>query len=503
MKRTVLLIPSIFLSLIVLAQTPESFKYQAVVRDNSGQILTDQSVGLQIDILVGSLSGSSIYSETHSPTTNSFGLITLEVGKGTTSDDFSAIDWGADDYFIQLSLDPSGGTNYQEMGSSQLLSVPYALHAKTAESLTGTGIQILLLTTEEIDTLNASQGEFLFNTTEKNFQLFDGTNWYSMQSDCWPQPSIADAGEDLLYEGASNTVTLGANSPDPGHGSGAWSIIEGSGGSFSDDTDPTAIFTGTAQGTYTLRWTISTPCGSTSDDMTVSLVPSIERLIAGSGPEGKTWVLTQIEASFQGKMGGGGVTNDVAIYPEMSLIPDNVLTMFGLGAEYADEFTFYPDGTLAIDLINDRMLTGIVYGNIMSPNDIIESASYNDLPLASIPGTNISDATWSLSHADKTVIWYDEFVTQGLAQTTFTFPENDPDKIAEIVVSEGAYLGINDLYFPEPVATALGLPGPVDNSIYILKEVTENYMNIAVGINTWPDYATLPSLLFHLILVPK
>jgi hypothetical protein len=123
--------------------------------------------------------------------------------------------------------------------------------------------------------------------------------------------------------------------------------------------------------------------------------------------------------------------------------------------------------------------------------------------MASIPGMNNPDATWSLSYADRTVDWYDEFVTEDLAQTTFTFAEDDPDKICEIVVSEGAYLCFGDLYYPEPFATGMGLPGPVDNSIYILKEVTADMMNIAVGLNSWPDYAHLPSLLLHLTLVPK
>ena len=257
-------------------------------------------------------------------------------------------------------------------------------------------------------------------------------------------------------------------------------------------------------GTYTITCTVTS-----KDDLTaaktvdITIAASIEEIIAGVGDGGKTWVLTQVESNFTGKMGGGGVTNDVAIYPDMSLIPNNVLGLFGLGDEYTDEFTFYRDGTLAIDLINGRSLVGIVYGNIMSPNDIVVSTEYNSLPLASIPGQNVTNATWALSYEDRTVDWYDEFVTQALAQTTFTFPENDPDKMAELVISEGAYVCLSDLYFPEPVATALGLPGPVDNSLYILKEVTADMMNIAVGLNSWPEYAHLPSLLLHLVLVPK
>ncbi len=257
-------------------------------------------------------------------------------------------------------------------------------------------------------------------------------------------------------------------------------------------------------GTYTITCTVTSKDNLTATKtQNVTIATSLEEIIAGVGSAGKTWVLTQVESNYVGKMGGGGVTNDVALYPAMSLVIDNMLGAFGLGDEYTDEFTFYRDGTLAIELINGRSLVGIVYGNIMSPNDIVPSTEYNSLPLASIPGVNMPDATWALSYADRTVDWYDEFVTADLAQTTFTFPDTDPNKIAEMVISEGAYLCFSDLYFPEPVAGAIGLPGPVDNSIYILKEVTGDMMNIAVGLNSWPEYAHLPSLLLHLTLVPK
>ena len=115
------------------AQAPQSFKYQAVVRDGSGEIIADQQVGLQVSILQSSTSGTPVYAETHTPTTNGFGLINLEIGKGTVvSGDFSGIDWGSDSYFIKIEIDATGGTSYTDMGTTQLLSVPYALHAKTA-----------------------------------------------------------------------------------------------------------------------------------------------------------------------------------------------------------------------------------------------------------------------------------------------------------------------------------------------------------------------------------
>lgn len=257
-------------------------------------------------------------------------------------------------------------------------------------------------------------------------------------------------------------------------------------------------------GTYTITCTVTSKDDLTAEKtQSASVAASLEEIIAGVGAEGKTWVLTQNESSFTGKMGAGGVTNDVALYPEMSLIPDGVLTIFGLGEEYPDEFTFYRNGTLAIDNDNGRSVVGIVYGNVISPNDIKESTDWNSLPLASIPEVNMPDATWELSYDDRTVSWYDEFVTEGLAQTTFTFPEDDEDKICEIVVSEGAYLCFKDLYYPEPYATAMGLDGPVNNTLIILKEATPDMINLAVGINSWPEYAIMPSLLLHLTLVPK
>jgi hypothetical protein len=75
-----------------------------------------------------------VYSETHSPTTNLNGLVSVEIGAGTTSDDFSSIDWGADTYFVKTETDPSGGTDYTISGTSQLLSVPYAMYADISGS---------------------------------------------------------------------------------------------------------------------------------------------------------------------------------------------------------------------------------------------------------------------------------------------------------------------------------------------------------------------------------
>jgi hypothetical protein len=124
------------LSVGLSAQSPEAFKYQAVVRDVSSNIIANQSVSFQISILQGNSSGLSVYTETHTITTNTYGLANMEVGNGTLiSGNFSTIDWANDIYFVQVEMDPAGGSSYALMGSSQLQSVPYALNAKTAENV--------------------------------------------------------------------------------------------------------------------------------------------------------------------------------------------------------------------------------------------------------------------------------------------------------------------------------------------------------------------------------
>jgi hypothetical protein len=139
MKNFYLSILSLILSTSLLAQTPQGMSYQAVVRDASGNLLTNQPVGMAISILQGSSLGSTKYAETHTITTNANGLISLEIGKGTVvQGSLSTIDWGIGPYFVKTETDPNGGSNYTISGTSELLSVPFALHAKAAETYTET-----------------------------------------------------------------------------------------------------------------------------------------------------------------------------------------------------------------------------------------------------------------------------------------------------------------------------------------------------------------------------
>ena len=138
-KRIITICALLLLTVSVFAQAPEKMSYQAVVRDGSNNLVSSTAVGMQISILQGSSSGTAVYVETQTPTSNVNGLVSIEIGTGTVvNGDFTSIDWSNGPYFIKTESDPTGGTNYTITGTSQLLSVPYALHAKTADSVSET-----------------------------------------------------------------------------------------------------------------------------------------------------------------------------------------------------------------------------------------------------------------------------------------------------------------------------------------------------------------------------
>ncbi len=127
------IITSFFLFIVVLlfAQSPQAINYQAVARDASNNLIVNRTIGLRISILSGSATGTSVYSETHSPTTNASGIFSVEIGRGTiVSGNFPNIQWYAQPHFAKIEIDVNGGTNYQFVGTSQFLSVPYALFAE-------------------------------------------------------------------------------------------------------------------------------------------------------------------------------------------------------------------------------------------------------------------------------------------------------------------------------------------------------------------------------------
>lgn len=136
MKKLLTLIAAVFISINLFAQAPQKMSYQAVIRNSSNALVTNAPVKMRISILQASATGNAVYSELHSTTTNANGLVSIEIGGGTSpTGTFSSINWGNGTYFLKTETDPTNGSTYSIIGTSQLLSVPYAYFSKYSGSL--------------------------------------------------------------------------------------------------------------------------------------------------------------------------------------------------------------------------------------------------------------------------------------------------------------------------------------------------------------------------------
>jgi hypothetical protein len=175
--RKILVLPVIFffISLFCGGQAPQAFKYQAVIRDITGTVISNQLVSLKISVLKGEINGEIVYNEIHDVHTNALGLVNLEIGRGlVTQGEFSQIPWGEDNYFVHLEIDLEGGMNYQPLGTSQLLSVPYALYAEMSGSIPDT---IISQWKESAEGIYYDEGNVGINTsTPDNSALLDMTS---------------------------------------------------------------------------------------------------------------------------------------------------------------------------------------------------------------------------------------------------------------------------------------------------------------------------------------
>jgi hypothetical protein len=131
--RKLILFSLLLLSFSVGAQTPEGINYQAVIRNGGGTLITNTTVAIRVQIRQTSATGTIVYQERHSALTSTYGLVNLVIGAVTVqSGSFATINWSTGSYFVNLAVDFSNGTTYQDFGSQKLMSVPYALYAKNS-----------------------------------------------------------------------------------------------------------------------------------------------------------------------------------------------------------------------------------------------------------------------------------------------------------------------------------------------------------------------------------
>lgn len=136
MNYILCLITLLLVSANLFAQAPQKMSYQAVIRNSSNNLVANSPVKMRISILRGSITGTSVYSELHSATTNANGLVSIEIGAGSSPiGTFSSINWGNGTYFLKTETDPTNGTAYSIVGTSQLLSVPFSFYSESTKNI--------------------------------------------------------------------------------------------------------------------------------------------------------------------------------------------------------------------------------------------------------------------------------------------------------------------------------------------------------------------------------
>ena len=255
---------SIVLTVTTTTQVPEKMSYQAVVRNTTNNLVTNQPVGMQISILQGSSTGTAVYVETQTPTSNANGLVSLEIGGGTVvSGNMATINWANGPYFIKTETDPTGGSSYTITGTSQLLSAPYALYAKTSgSSIPGPagpmGPQGLTGPQGPAGTPGANgQGVPVGGTTGQVLAKVDATD-YNTQ---WVTPSAGGSGAQvaLIATKTTNAQVLSlANETNTGDLVTFDNVVT-SNTTFGSYNTATNTFTVNQAGVYCIQATVRTP----------------------------------------------------------------------------------------------------------------------------------------------------------------------------------------------------------------------------------------------------
>ncbi|MFT3751706.1 MAG: hypothetical protein QM800_02135 [Paludibacter sp.] len=135
-KFSFLFLTGLLVAMQLVAQTPNAFQFQAVVRNSQGSILKSQSVNIRFTLHKSTADGVVAFQETHAATTTESGLVSLQIGTGTPatgSYGLAEIDWTIGNYFMQVEID--NGSGYYTLSTQQLLSIPFAKYAQAAGNL--------------------------------------------------------------------------------------------------------------------------------------------------------------------------------------------------------------------------------------------------------------------------------------------------------------------------------------------------------------------------------
>lgn len=220
MKIPLIVTVIICTALSAYAQAPQKFSFQGVARKADGKIAAYATVGVRISILAESAGGTMVYRETHSAQTNEHGIFNIRIGSGTViSGVFSEISWKTFEHFLQLELDAAGGTSYSDLGTTQLVSVPYAIHAREATRWTD-GYPVVQKFTYGPD-VDPSDPGILNDPDFKKYQLpvigiGDRLIWYPFKGAFRAGKALNDKWEDSQI--GLNSVAFGVDNLAKGNG---------------------------------------------------------------------------------------------------------------------------------------------------------------------------------------------------------------------------------------------------------------------------------------------
>ena len=205
LKRSMLLLVVLFIftSVALMAQSPQKINFQSIVRNTSGVIFSNKTLGFKISILSGSITGTQVYSESHSSMTDAIGLVSLQIGSGTAlSGAFATINWGNASHFIKLEADFNGGNNYVLLGTQELMSVPYAMYAAKTDTAT------LNLTNRFADKAPVNNPTFTGTVGGITKAMVDGLeNVENTSDEDKPVSSATQTALAAIYSAAQDTLT--------------------------------------------------------------------------------------------------------------------------------------------------------------------------------------------------------------------------------------------------------------------------------------------------------
>ncbi len=215
MKKIITLLFMMFSLINAIAQSTEKISYQALIRNASNELILDTQITIRTSILQGSNTGTVVYEEVQTPTTTNEGLIQMRIGDVAPNvGDLSTIDWTSGAYFLKIEVDPTGGTDYTISGTNELLSVPYALHSKTAAFADSADYNTLTNQPTTITTEQASKIDLISVTTNIDLDQLAADVTANNAKVSFPGfgtvPGTALEGDNVIWEKSNTNIFYNA-----------------------------------------------------------------------------------------------------------------------------------------------------------------------------------------------------------------------------------------------------------------------------------------------------